>query len=87
MRLLLAAEFAEAQLRLHSLDVAMHGIRHRQNFRNVGIARFSQQIVVTAQPPQQAIEQGETVGVAMQDRALCQLDEFRRHAECVMRRF
>ena len=39
------------------------------------------------QPPQQAIEQGEPLRVAVQDRDLRQFDEFGRYVEGAVRRF
>jgi hypothetical protein len=56
----------------------MHGLRHHDEARRIRIARVRQQIVVAAQPSQQAIEEGEPLAVAMQDRGLRERQEFGR---------
>jgi hypothetical protein len=43
--------------------------------------------VVTAQPPQQAMQDYEAQGIAVQDRRLRQLDELRWHIEGAVRRW
>ena len=68
VRLLFAADFAEADKGVHLVLVAAHGLRHRGDLGHVRIGRDIKQIVVLPQPPQQAIEQGEPLGVAVQDR-------------------
>ena len=78
MRFLLAADFAEADKGVHLVLVAAHRLGHRGDLGDIGIGRDIEQIVMAAQPPQQAIEQGEALGIAMQDRDLRQFDEFGR---------
>ena len=80
-RIALAADFAEADEGVHLVLVATHGLRHRRDPRHVGIGRDVEQIVMAAQPPQQAIENGKAFGIAVQDRELRQLDEFGGYAE------
>ena len=81
VRFLLAADFAEADKGVHLVLVAAHGLGHRGDLGHVGIGRDIEQIVVLPQPPQQAVEQGEPLGVAVQDRDLRQFDEFGRYVE------
>ena len=88
MRVPLAADFAEADEGVHLVLVAPHRLGHRGDLRDIGIGRDLQQVVMAAQPPQQAIEHGEALGIAMQDRDLRQFDEFGRDVEgAVVRRF
>ena len=81
MRFLLAADFAEADEGVHLVLVVMHGLRHRGDSCHIRIGRDDKQVVVAAQPPQQAIEHGKAFAVAMQDRGFCQFDEFGRDVE------
>jgi hypothetical protein len=50
---------------------------HACDLGDVRVGGDVEQIVVTAQPPQQAIEQGEPFGGTVQDRGLRQFDELR----------
>ena len=68
MRVALAADFAEADEGMHLVLVAAHGLGHRRDQRDVGIGGDRQQIVMAAQPPQQAIQDRKPFGVAVQDR-------------------
>ena len=61
--------------------VAANGLGDRGNPGYVGVRRDVEQIVLAAQPPQQAIEQGEALGVAVQDRHPGQFDEPGRDIE------
>ena len=70
VRFRLAADFAEADEGVHLVLVAAHGLGHRCDPRDVGIGRDVEQVVIVAQPPQQPIEQGEALGIAVQDRGL-----------------
>src|SRR5437870_10387786 len=63
MRLLLAADFAEADKGMHLVLVAAHGFCHGGDLGHVRIGRDIKQIVTGSQPPQQAIEQGEPLGL------------------------
>jgi hypothetical protein len=56
--------------------IAVHSLCHCRDLRHVGIGCDCQQIVVAPQPPQQSVENGKTLGSAVQDRGLRQLDEF-----------
>ncbi len=75
VRFVLAADFAEANEGVHLVLVAAHGLGHRGDVGHVRVGRDVEQVVILPQPPQQAIEQGEPLGVAMQDRHLRQFDE------------
>ena len=87
MRFLFAADFAEADRGLHPVLVALHGLCHGGGLRNVGIISGIEQIVIPAQPPQQAIEQGKALAIAVQDGGLCQFNEFSGHVESAVRYF
>ena len=78
-------DFAEADKGLHLVLVAMHGFGHGCDKRNIGIGRDHQEIVVTAKPPQQAIEQRKPLGVPVQNSGLRQFDEFGRDRESAVR--
>ncbi|MEY9646457.1 hypothetical protein ABIF07_002735 [Bradyrhizobium elkanii] len=86
MRRPLAADLAEAQMRVHPVDIDIDRARHRVDLGDIGIIGRTEQIVMAAQPPQQAIEQGKAFVTAMQDRGLGELDEFGRHIEPRLRR-
>ena len=81
VRLLLATDFAETDKGVHLVLVAAYGFRHGGDLGDIGVGRDLEQVVVAAQPPQQAIEQGEPLGVAVQDRDFCQFDESGGHVE------
>jgi len=72
MRFLLAPDFTEADSGLHPVLVAMHGVCHRGDLCHIRIGCVHQQIMVAAQPPQQAIENGEAFAAPMQDRGFGQ---------------
>ena len=72
---------------VHPVLIAAHGLGHRRSLRDVGISRVVQQVVMAAQAPQQAIQQGEPIAIAVPDRRPRQLDEFRRDVETARRRF
>ena len=76
MRVLLAADLAEADKGLHLVLVAAHRARHRRDQRDIRIGRDRQQIVMAAQPPQQPVQDRKALGIAVQDRRLRQFDEF-----------
>ena len=81
MRFLLSADFTEVDGSLHPVLFVMHGLCHRKDLRHIQIARAQQQIVVAAQPPEQATEDGKPVGITMQDDGLREFDEFGRDVE------
>ncbi len=76
MRVLLAADLAETDKGVHLVLVAAHGFGHRGDQRDIRIGRDRQQIVMAAQPPQQPVQDGKALGIAVQDRRLRELDEF-----------
>ena len=87
VRFLLAADFAEADKGMHLVLVAAHGLRHRGDLGDIGIGRDLEQVVVAAQPPQEAVEQGEPLGATVQDCDLGQFDELGWDVESAVRRF
>ena len=54
--------------------------------RDIRIGGDLEQFVIAPQPPQQAIQNGKALGIAMQDRGLRQFDEFGRNVEGAVRR-
>ena len=76
VRVVLAPDLAEADEGVHLVRVAMDGLGHRRDLRDIGIGRDAEQVVVVTQPPQQAIEDRKTFVIAVQDRRLRQFDEF-----------
>src|SRR3954451_23534879 len=75
------ADLAEAHEGVHLVLVAVDRLCHGHDLRDVEIGRDLDEIVVVFQPKQQAIEDRETLGIAMEDRGLGELDEFCRHVE------
>lgn len=61
--------------------VAVDRLCHGRDLRDIVIGRDLDEVVIVLQPKQQAIEDRETLGIAMQDRGLGELDEFCRHVE------
>src|SRR3984957_20572056 len=80
------ADFAEADKGVHLVLVAAHRFYHCRDMGDVGIGRGRQQFMIAAQPPQQPVEDRETLAVAMQDRDLRQFDEPGRYAERAIQR-
>ncbi len=68
VRLLLAADFAEADKGCILCSSRRTAFAIAATSATSGSVAIVKQIVVAAQPPQQAIEQGEPLGVAVQDR-------------------
>ena len=67
MRGTLATDLAEAHEGVHLVLVAMDRSCHRRDLRDVRIGRDLDEIVIVLQPPEQAIEDRKTLGIAMQD--------------------
>ena len=84
VRVLFAADFAKADKGVHLVLVAAHGLCHRGDLGHVGVERDVEQVVIAAQSPQQAVEQGEARRIAMQDRDFGELDEFSGHIEAAV---
>ena len=69
----------EAQERLHLVDVAPYRLPHLVGVQHVGVDRVVPQPGLVHQPPQQAVQQGEALGVVVQHHDLAQAQERRRH--------
>jgi hypothetical protein len=66
--------------------IAAHRLGHRGGLRDIRIGGDIEQFVIAPQPPQQAVQDGKTLDIAMQDRDLRQLDELGRDVEGAVRR-
>src|SRR3982750_2005749 len=64
------ADLAEAHEGVHLVLVAIDRLCHGRDLRDIEIGRDLDEIVIVLQPKQQAIEDRETLGIAMQDRGL-----------------
>ena len=69
----------EAHERLHLVHVAAHRLGHPVGVDAIGIERIVAQRGFAAQAPEQAVEQHETTGIAVQDHALAERQECGRH--------
>ena len=69
----------EAHERLHLVHVAAHRLGHPVGVDAIGIERIVAQRRFAAQAPEQAVEQHEATGVAVQDDALAERQERSRH--------
>ncbi len=63
------------------MDVAVDRFRHRVGEVDVGVAGVGEQVGRLAQPPQQPIQQGEALGIAVEDQLAREIDEGARDVE------
>ena len=71
----------EAHKGFHLVHVAAYGLGQMLSAHAVGVQRVVPQTRLMHQPPEQAVEQAETIRVAVQDHALAQRQKFGRHVD------
>jgi len=74
-------DLAEAHKGVHLVNVAVDRLSHRAGAVDIRVAGVLEQARRGAQPPQQTIEQGEALGVGVEDHLPGQRDEALGHAE------
>jgi len=74
-------DLAKAHERLHLVHVMANTLRHRIRARHVGVDGNAQQRPLVAEAPEQPVEQGEALGIAMEDCRRTEHDECLRHRE------